>query len=176
MCRPTHCVLGWAMRRRPARLVNGRPALWLVDGLVGLRAAPSRVPRIVGRSPHDFDSSTHSSEILAFQPSSPKRNVGSTKLPNLNLEIGRYPTGEIIILEIPKCYSLYNSPHKLEKCLNRFDRIDNYIYRAPRPKERLPGSDPYEIAVYKDIMNGGLRFPIHPFFVSIFNEFHLTPS
>lgn len=30
--------------------------------------------------------------------------------------------------------------------------------------------------MYKDDMDGGFRFSIHPFFVSIFNEFHLTSS
>ncbi|KAL2457826.1 Uncharacterized protein Fot_56054 [Forsythia ovata] len=31
-----------------------------------------------------------------------------------------------------------------------------YVYRAPFSTEQLPGSDPREIVVYKDIMDGGL--------------------
>lgn len=63
-----------------------------------------------------------------------------------------------------------------KKSLNKFDRVDGYIYKCPRPKARLLGSDLYNIDVYKDIMDGGIRFPIYPFFVSIFNNFHLTLS
>ncbi|KAL2506399.1 Bromodomain adjacent to zinc finger domain 1A [Abeliophyllum distichum] len=33
-----------------------------------------------------------------------------------------------------------------------------------------------EVVVYRDSMTAGLRFPLHPLFVSFFNEFHVTPD
>lgn len=50
------------------------------------------------------------------------------------------------------------------------------IYRAYRPKEELQGPNPHGIAMYKYCFDGGLRFPLHFLFVSIFNKFHLIPS
>lgn len=64
--------------------------------------------------------------------------------------------------KIPKCYTFYNSLLKLEKSLSRFNRADDFIYRGPNPKERIPRSDPREVAVYKDIMDSGFQFSIHP--------------
>ncbi|KAL2526787.1 Bromodomain adjacent to zinc finger domain 1A [Abeliophyllum distichum] len=52
----------------------------------------------------------------------------------------------------------------------------DYLYRVPNPSERIPGSDPREVVVYRDSMTAGLRFSLHPLFVSFFNEFHVTPS
>ncbi|XP_022852999.1 uncharacterized protein LOC111374549 [Olea europaea var. sylvestris] len=146
-------------------------------GLSGPSIRPcSDLPPSSSKSLYDSDSETHSIDSQPFVPNLPKRHIGSFKSPGQNLEIGRDPAGEVVPLDIPKSYSLYNSPLKLEKCLGKYDRVDDYVYRAPGPKEKLPGSDPREIAMYKDVMDGGFRFPIHPFFVSIFNEFHLTPS
>ncbi|KAL2512733.1 Uncharacterized protein Adt_18333 [Abeliophyllum distichum] len=93
-----------------------------------------------------------------------------------NIQIGRSPSGHVVPLNIPKGYSVYNSESKLDRLLAKFKIFDDHIYRAPHPTERLPGSNPFEVAIYKDSMDGGLRFPIHPFFVAIFHEFHLTPS
>ncbi|KAL2518001.1 Uncharacterized protein Adt_14248 [Abeliophyllum distichum] len=93
-----------------------------------------------------------------------------------NIQIGRSPSGHVVPLNIPKGYSVYNSEDKLGRLLAKFKIFDDHIYRAPHPTERLPGSNPYEVAIYKDSMDGGLRFPIHPFFITIFHEFHLTPS
>ncbi|KAL2532531.1 Bromodomain adjacent to zinc finger domain 1A [Abeliophyllum distichum] len=93
-----------------------------------------------------------------------------------NIQIGRSPSGHVVPLNIPKGYSMYNSEDKLGRLLAKFMIFDDHIYRAPHPTERLPGSNPYEVAIYKDSMDGGLRFPIHPFFITIFHEFHLTPS
>ncbi|KAL2479324.1 Uncharacterized protein Adt_32290 [Abeliophyllum distichum] len=93
-----------------------------------------------------------------------------------NIQIGRSPSGHVVPLNIPKGYSVYNSENKLDRLLAKFKIFDDYIYRAPHPTERLPGSNPFEFAIYKDSMDGGLRFPIHPFFIAIFHEFHLTPS
>ncbi|KAL2471420.1 Uncharacterized protein Adt_39556 [Abeliophyllum distichum] len=93
-----------------------------------------------------------------------------------NIQIGRSPSGHVVPLNIPKGYSVYNSEDKLDRLLAKFKIFDDHIYRAPHPTERLPGSNPYEVAIYKDSMDGGLRFPIHPFFITIFHEFHLTPS
>ncbi|KAL2512151.1 Uncharacterized protein Adt_17751 [Abeliophyllum distichum] len=93
-----------------------------------------------------------------------------------NIQIGRSPSGHVVPLNIPKGYSVYNSGDKLDRLLAKFKIFDDHIYRAPHPTERLPGSNPHEVAIYKDSMDGGLRFPIHPFFITIFHEFHLTPS
>ncbi|KAL2492438.1 Uncharacterized protein Adt_28066 [Abeliophyllum distichum] len=93
-----------------------------------------------------------------------------------NIQIGRSPSGHVVPLNIPKGYSVYNSEDKLDRLLAKFKIFDDHIYRAPHPTETLPGSNPYEVAIYKDSMDGGLRFPIHPFFITIFHEFHLTPS
>ncbi|KAL2556087.1 Uncharacterized protein Fot_00826 [Forsythia ovata] len=93
-----------------------------------------------------------------------------------NIQIGRSPSRHIVPLNIPKGYSVYNSETKLDRLLAKYKIFDDHIYRAPLPTERLPGSNPFEVAIYKDSMDGRLRFPIHPFFVAIFREFHLTPS
>ncbi|KAL2462099.1 Uncharacterized protein Adt_45519 [Abeliophyllum distichum] len=93
-----------------------------------------------------------------------------------NIQIGRSPSGHVVPLNIPKGYSVYNSESKLDRLLAKFKIFDDHIYRAPHPTERLPGSNPFEVAIYKHSMDGGLRFPKHPFFVAIFHEFHLTPS
>ncbi|KAL2542591.1 Uncharacterized protein Adt_03569 [Abeliophyllum distichum] len=93
-----------------------------------------------------------------------------------NIQIGRSPSGHVVPLNIPKGYSVYNSENKLDRLLAKFKIFDDHIYRAPHPTERLPGSNPFEVAIYKDSMDGGLRFPIYPFFVAMFHEFHLTPS
>lgn len=82
---------------------------------------------------------------------------------------------KVVALDIPKCYNLYNFPLKLEKSLSRFGRADDYISRAPRPKERLPESNPCEIVMCKDIIDSSFRFHIHPFFVTIFNDFTSPP-
>ncbi|KAL2506155.1 Uncharacterized protein Adt_21776 [Abeliophyllum distichum] len=93
-----------------------------------------------------------------------------------NIQIGRSPSGHVVPLNIPKGYSVYNSEDKLDRLLAKYKIFDDHIYRAPHPTERLPGSNSYEVAIYKDSMDGGLRFPIHHFFITIFYEFHLTPS
>ncbi|KAL2480315.1 Bromodomain adjacent to zinc finger domain 1A [Abeliophyllum distichum] len=67
-----------------------------------------------------------------------------------NIQIGRSSSGHVVPLNIPK------EPHT--------------------PQRGFRGSNPFEVAIYKDSMDGGLKFPIHPFFVAIFHEFHLTPS
>ncbi|KAL2485857.1 Uncharacterized protein Adt_30613 [Abeliophyllum distichum] len=60
--------------------------------------------------------------------------------------------------------------------LKKYELPPGYLYRVPNPSERIPGSDPREVVVYRDSMTAGLRFPLHPLFVSFFNEFHVTPS
>lgn len=52
-------------------------------------------------------------------------------------------------------------------------QFDDYIYRALRSKEELLGSDFRKIAMYKDCFDEGFRFPLHPFFILISNEFFL---
>ncbi|KAL2484479.1 Bromodomain adjacent to zinc finger domain 1A [Abeliophyllum distichum] len=60
--------------------------------------------------------------------------------------------------------------------LKKYELPPGHLYRVPNPSERIPGSDPREVVVYRDSMTAGLRFPLHPLFVSFFNEFHVTPG
>ncbi|KAL2487178.1 Uncharacterized protein Adt_31934 [Abeliophyllum distichum] len=63
-----------------------------------------------------------------------------------NIQIGRSPSGHVVPLNIPKGYSVYNSEDKLDRLLAKFKIFDDHIYRAQHPTERLPGSNPYEVA------------------------------
>ncbi|KAL2498746.1 putative Transposase (putative) [Abeliophyllum distichum] len=58
--------------------------------------------------------------------------------------------------------------------LKKYELPPGYLYRVPNPSEIIPGSDPREVVVYRDSVTAGLRFPLHPLFVSFFNEFHVT--
>ncbi|KAL2505981.1 Uncharacterized protein Adt_21602 [Abeliophyllum distichum] len=58
--------------------------------------------------------------------------------------------------------------------LKKYELPPGYLYRVSNPSERIPGSDLREVVVYRDSMATGLRFPLHPLFVSFFNEFHVT--
>ncbi|KAL2524369.1 Uncharacterized protein Adt_09423 [Abeliophyllum distichum] len=60
--------------------------------------------------------------------------------------------------------------------LKKYELPPGYLYRVLNPSERIPGSDPMDVVVYRDSMTTGLRFPLHPLFVSFFNEFHVTPG
>ncbi|KAL2462371.1 Uncharacterized protein Adt_45791 [Abeliophyllum distichum] len=60
--------------------------------------------------------------------------------------------------------------------LKKYELPPGYLYRVPNTSERIPGSDPREVVVYQDSMTTGLRFLLHPLFVSFFNEFHVTPG
>lgn len=82
----------------------------------------SLVDGVLPRAPIPFESniSIHSAEFQNFQPIFTKRHVGSTKSSNQNVEIERDAAGEEVLLEIPKCPSLYNFPFELEKSLNHF--------------------------------------------------------
>lgn len=110
-----------------------------------------------------------------FIPRSSKNYTGSFKYPKYNFELGWDPKGRVVVLGIPKGSSSYNFPIKLDQLLHSYTHIDDYIYRTPRPKEELSVSNPREIAIYKNCFDGGLRFLLHPVFVSIFYEFHLNP-
>ncbi|KAL2469777.1 Uncharacterized protein Adt_37913 [Abeliophyllum distichum] len=59
--------------------------------------------------------------------------------------------------------------------LKKYELPPGHLYRVLHPSERIPGSDPMEVVVYCDSMTAGLRFHLHPLFVSFFNEFHVTP-
>ncbi|KAL2453828.1 Uncharacterized protein Adt_48671 [Abeliophyllum distichum] len=60
--------------------------------------------------------------------------------------------------------------------LKKYELPPGYLYRVPNPSERIPGSDPREVVVYRDSMTAGFRFPLHPLFISFFNKFHVTPG
>ncbi|KAL2518082.1 Uncharacterized protein Adt_14329 [Abeliophyllum distichum] len=85
------------------------------------------------------------------------------------------PSGHLIELDLPKEAGVYNSKSFI-KMLKKYELSPGYLYRVPNPSERIPGSDPREVVVYRDSMTAGLRFPLHPLFVSFLNEFHVTPG
>ncbi|KAL2480640.1 Bromodomain adjacent to zinc finger domain 1A [Abeliophyllum distichum] len=60
--------------------------------------------------------------------------------------------------------------------LKKYELPPSHLYRVPHPSERVSGSDPREVVIYRDNMTAGLRFPLHPLFISFFNEFHVTPG
>ncbi|KAL2471351.1 Uncharacterized protein Adt_39487 [Abeliophyllum distichum] len=92
-----------------------------------------------------------------------------------NIQTEHYPSGHLIELDLPKEAGVYNSKSFI-KMLKKYELPPGYLYRVPNPSERIPGSDPREVVVYRDSMTAGLRFPLHPLFVSLFNEFHVTPG
>ncbi|KAL2470824.1 Uncharacterized protein Adt_38960 [Abeliophyllum distichum] len=99
----------------------------------------------------------------------------STESRPLNIQTERSPSGNLIELDLPKEAGIYNS-RSFMKMLKKYELPPGYLYRVPNPSERIPGSDPREVVVYRDSMTAGLRFPLHPLFVSFFNEFHVTPG
>ncbi|KAL2486587.1 Uncharacterized protein Adt_31343 [Abeliophyllum distichum] len=92
-----------------------------------------------------------------------------------NIQTEHSPIGHLIELDLPKEACVYNSKSFI-KMLKKYELPPGYLYRVPNPSERIPGSDPREVVVYRDSMTAGLRFPLHPLFVSFFNEFHFTPG
>ncbi|KAL2541541.1 Uncharacterized protein Adt_02519 [Abeliophyllum distichum] len=92
-----------------------------------------------------------------------------------NIQIEHSPRGNLIELDLPKDAGVYNS-RSFMKMLKKYELPPDYLYRDPNLSERIPGSDPREVVVYRDSMTAGLRFPLHPLFVSFFNEFHVTPG
>ncbi|KAL2476784.1 Bromodomain adjacent to zinc finger domain 1A [Abeliophyllum distichum] len=99
----------------------------------------------------------------------------STESRPLNIQTEHFPSGNLIELDLPKEAGIYNS-RSFMKMLKKYELPPGYLYRVPNPSERIPGSDPREVVVYRDSMTAGLRFPLHPLFVSFFNEFHVTPG
>ncbi|KAL2540718.1 Bromodomain adjacent to zinc finger domain 1A [Abeliophyllum distichum] len=92
-----------------------------------------------------------------------------------NIQTEHSPSGNLIELDLPKDDGVYNSKSFM-KMLKKYELPPGYLYRVPNPSERIPGTDPREVVVYRDSMTAGLRFPLHPLFVSFFNEFHVTPG
>ncbi|KAL2540673.1 Uncharacterized protein Adt_01651 [Abeliophyllum distichum] len=101
-------------------------------------------------------------------------NSSTVPLP-FNIQTEYSPSGHLIELDLPKEAGVYNSKSFI-KMLKKYELPPGYLYRVPNPRERIPGSDPREVVVYQDSMTAGLRFPLHPLFVSFFNEFHVTPG
>ncbi|KAL2524685.1 Uncharacterized protein Adt_09739 [Abeliophyllum distichum] len=93
----------------------------------------------------------------------------------LNIQTERFPSGNLIELDLPKEAGVYNL-RSFMKMLKKYELPPGYLYRVPNPSERIPGSDPMEVVLYRDSMTAGLRFHLHPLFVSFFNEFHVTPG
>ncbi|KAL2527532.1 Bromodomain adjacent to zinc finger domain 1A [Abeliophyllum distichum] len=81
----------------------------------------------------------------------------------------------LLELDLQKDAGVYNSKSFM-KMLKKYELPPGYLYRVPNPSERIPGSDPREVEFYRDSMTVGLRFSLHPLFVSFFNEFHVTPG
>ncbi|KAL2524738.1 Bromodomain adjacent to zinc finger domain 1A [Abeliophyllum distichum] len=101
-------------------------------------------------------------------------NSSTVPLP-FNIQTEYSPSGHLIELDLPKEAGVYNSKSFI-KMLKKYELPPGYLYRVPNPSERIPGSDPREVVVYRDSMTAGLRFPLHPLFVSFFNEFQVTPG
>ncbi|KAL2471655.1 Uncharacterized protein Adt_39791 [Abeliophyllum distichum] len=93
----------------------------------------------------------------------------------LNIQTRHSPSGNLIELDLPKDACVYNSKSFM-KMLKKYELPPGHLYRVHHPSERISGSDPKEVVVYRDSMTAGLRFPLHPLFVSFFNEFHVTPG
>ncbi|KAL2531382.1 Bromodomain adjacent to zinc finger domain 1A [Abeliophyllum distichum] len=103
-------------------------------------------------------------------------DTNSSTVPRpFNIQTEHSPSGHLIELDLPKEAGVYNSKSFI-KMLKKYKLPPGYLYRVPNPSERIPGSDPREVVVYRDSMTAGLRFPLHPLFVSFFNEFHVTPG
>ncbi|KAL2481647.1 Uncharacterized protein Adt_34613 [Abeliophyllum distichum] len=103
-------------------------------------------------------------------------DTNSSTVPRpFNIQTEHSPSGHLIELDLPKEAGVYNSKSFI-KMLKKYELPPGYLYRVPNPSERIPGSDPREVVVYRDCMTVGLRFPLHPLFVSFFNEFHVTPG
>ncbi|KAL2470400.1 Uncharacterized protein Adt_38536 [Abeliophyllum distichum] len=92
-----------------------------------------------------------------------------------NIQTEHSPSGNLIELDLPKDADVYNSKSFM-KMLKKYELPPGYLYRVPNPSERIPGSDPRKVVVYRNSMTAGLRFTLHPLFVSCFNEFHVTPG
>ncbi|KAL2484483.1 Uncharacterized protein Adt_29239 [Abeliophyllum distichum] len=92
-----------------------------------------------------------------------------------NIQTEHSPSGNLIELDLPKDAGVYNSKSFM-KMLKKYELPSGYLYRVPNPSERIPGSDPREMLIYRDSMTTGLRFPLHPLFVFFFNEFHVIPG
>ncbi|KAL2481054.1 Uncharacterized protein Adt_34020 [Abeliophyllum distichum] len=92
-----------------------------------------------------------------------------------NIQTEHSLSGHLIELDLPKEAGVYNSKIFI-KMLKEYELPLGYLYRVPNPSERIPGSNPREVVVYRDSMTAGLRFLLHPLFVSFFNEFHVTPG
>ncbi|KAL2466990.1 Bromodomain adjacent to zinc finger domain 1A [Abeliophyllum distichum] len=103
-------------------------------------------------------------------------DTNSSTVPRpFNIQTEHSPSGHLIELDLPKEAGVYNSKSFI-KMLKKYELPPGYLSRVPNPSERIPGSDPREVVVYRDSMTAGLRFPLHPLFVSFFNEFHVTPG
>ncbi|KAL2526295.1 Uncharacterized protein Adt_11349 [Abeliophyllum distichum] len=99
----------------------------------------------------------------------------STVSRSFNIQTEHSLSGHLIELDLPKEAGIYNSKSFI-KMLKKYELPLGYLYRVPNPSERIPGSDHREVVVYRDSMTAGLRFPLHPLFVSFFNEFHVIPG
>ncbi|KAL2542594.1 Uncharacterized protein Adt_03572 [Abeliophyllum distichum] len=103
-------------------------------------------------------------------------DTNSSTVPHpFNIQTEHSPSGHLIELDLPKEAGVYNSKFFI-KMLKKYELPPGYLYRVPNPSERISESDPREVVVYRDNMTAGLRFPLHPLFVSFFNEFHVTPG
>ncbi|KAL2528116.1 uncharacterized protein Fot_20717 [Forsythia ovata] len=128
---------------------------WASRSSTSLQTGESRQVSEVTRQSTDFlEQSDHSTGVVRVGG-----RVPPIRSSYANIQIDRSPSGHIVPLNVPKGYSVYNSETKLDMMLVKFKTFDNHIYRAQHPTERLPGSNPFEVAMYKDSKDGGLSLP-----------------
>ncbi|KAL2514720.1 hypothetical protein Fot_28691 [Forsythia ovata] len=151
-----------------AKLIDQQTSLVPTD----LQTGESRPSSEITRQSTDLlgSSSCSTGTILTVGRMPPIRSSSA------NIQISRSPFGHIIPFNIPKGYNVCKSETKLDRMLGKFKLFDNHTFRAPNPTYWLPSLNPFEIAMYKDSIAGGLMFPIHLLFVAMFHEFHLNPN
>ena len=54
--------------------------------------------------------------------------------------------------------------------------LRDFVIVVPYSSERLDRSPAGSIAVYEDHLKVGLHFSLHPFFIQIFNLYHVVPA
>ncbi|KAL2460286.1 Uncharacterized protein Adt_43706 [Abeliophyllum distichum] len=64
----------------------------------------------------------------------------------------------------------------LGEVVNRFHLGQNFLYRVPKSSDSPSSCRVGEITVFKDDLDGGLRFPLHPFLQSVLIKHNLAPG
>lgn len=78
-------------------------------------------------------------------------------------------------LTAPNGPSVYTEA-TLKEVVNRFNLGQNFLYRVPKSSDISSKCFLGEITVFKGDLDGGLRFPFHPFLKSLLVKHNLTPG